>query len=332
MYQGFYGLGELPFELTPNPKYLFLTRQHREALSNLQYGLFSAKAITVLIGEAGTGKTTLLHAALQSDPCRHVSCVYLNNPALTRAEFVHVLANRFELSPRAAESKAVMLPELERALRERRARGEITAFVIDEAQSLSGELLEEIRLLANIETETEKLLPLVLAGQTELTDRLNESGLRQLKQRVNLRCEIKPFSQEETAAYIVWRVRTAGGDAIRLFTRDAVRLIHEKSSGIARLINVICDNALVTGCALGRQPIDRAIVAEVARDFDLDRQEPSDGGGSTRVDGAQQSDAMFVDVAADERASAGPDLPASADRDLFAAPVRTSRFSMFRGR
>ena len=102
MYQGFYGLRELPFELTPNPKYLFLTRQHREALSNLQYGLFAAKAITVLIGEAGTGKTTLLHAALESEPCRHVSCVYLNNPALTRAEFVHVLADRFELSPRAA--------------------------------------------------------------------------------------------------------------------------------------------------------------------------------------------------------------------------------------
>src|SRR6202035_5370095 len=143
MYQHFYGLRELPFELTPNPKYLFLTPQHREALSNLQYGLSSAKAIAVLIGEAGTGKPTLLQAALESEACSYVSCVYLNNPVLTRQEFVEILSARFHLSPRAGESKAVLLEELERVLRERRAWGQITALVIDEAQRLSGELLEE---------------------------------------------------------------------------------------------------------------------------------------------------------------------------------------------
>src|SRR3954470_5621001 len=199
MYQQFYGLRELPFELTPNPKYLYLPRQHREALSTLVYGLSTAKGVTALVGEAGTGKTTLLHAALQAEQCRHVTCVYLMNPTLTRNEFVEMLASQFSLSPQAARSKATFLRELDAVLRERRARGQMTALLIDEAQSLSSELLEEIRLLANTETATEKLLSLVLAGQPELRDRLNETELRQLKQRVTLRCEIVPFTLQETA-------------------------------------------------------------------------------------------------------------------------------------
>lgn len=269
MYQTFYGLRELPFELTPNPRFLFLPPQHQEALSNLQYGLSTAKGITALIGEAGTGKTTLLHAAFESPSCKDVTCVYLNNPALTRAEFVETLSQRFGLGEHAAESKAALLTELERVLRERRERGEVTALVIDEAQSLSIELLEEVRLLANVETHTEKLLPLVLAGQPELRERLNEPNLRQLKQRITLRCEIAPFSLLETAAYITTRVRVAGGDAARLFTRDAVILIHERSRGIPRTVSVICDNALVTGFGLGRRPVDREMVLEVVRDFDF---------------------------------------------------------------
>src|SRR4029453_15400504 len=127
MYLQFYGLTDLPFEIAPNPGYLFLTRQHREALSNLQYGLFSAKALTVLVGEAGTGKTTLLRAALESERCACVRCVYLNNPALTGAEFFTMLAKRFDLSTEASQSKTVLLEELERVLRQRRDAGEITA-------------------------------------------------------------------------------------------------------------------------------------------------------------------------------------------------------------
>ncbi|MEO6238915.1 MAG: AAA family ATPase [Vicinamibacterales bacterium] len=269
MYQQFYGLRELPFELTPNPKYLFMARQHREALSTLIYGLSSAKGVTALIGEAGTGKTTLLHAALQSEECRHVTCVYLVNPTLTRAEFVELLSVQFKLSAHAARSKAALLTELDVVLRERRARGQLTALLVDEAQSLSGEILEEIRLLANTETSTEKLLSLVLAGQPELRDRLNENELRQLKQRVTLRCEILPFSLQDTAAYIAARIRTAGGEAAKVFTREAVTLIHERSGGIPRTISVMCDNALLTGFGLGRQPVDYGMVLEVARDFDL---------------------------------------------------------------
>ncbi|HJZ75896.1 MAG TPA: AAA family ATPase [Vicinamibacterales bacterium] len=269
MYHEFYGLRELPFELTPNTSYLFLTALQREALSTLQYGLSAAKPLTLLVGDAGTGKTTLIRAALESDRCRGVRCVYLNNPVLTTDDFVRTLAIRFELTSAAAQSKSVLLEELEQQLRERRARGQITALVVDEAQSLTSGLLEEVRLLANIETEREKLLPLVLAGQPELAVKLEESGLRQLKQRVTLRCELRPFDLADTAAYISSRITTAGGVPARLFTRDAVTLVHEYSNGIARTINVICDNALVTGMALGRQPADGRIVVEVCRDLAL---------------------------------------------------------------
>lgn len=267
MYQAYYGLRELPFELTPNTRYLYLTPKHREALSNLEYGLSSAKSLTVMIGEAGTGKTTLLRAALESERCSNVRCVYLSNPALTRADFVRMLAARFELGDEAAESKAVLLTRLEVVLRERRAKGEITALVVDEAQALSSELLEEVRLLANIETTDQKLLPLVLAGQPELSGRLEEPGLRQLKQRVALRCEIAPFDLPETAAYVATRIRGAGGVPAKLFTRESVAAIHEYSRGIPRTISVICDNSLVTGMALDRHPVDRSIVLEVCRDF-----------------------------------------------------------------
>jgi general secretion pathway protein A len=269
MYQRFFGLRELPFELTSNPKYLFFSPQHREALANLEYGLSAAKAITVVIGEAGTGKTTLLRAALESDRCRRVKAIVLDNPTLTRDEFVQILAARFQLPAAAAASKAALLDALELELRARRAREEITALIVDEAQSLSAELLEEVRLLANIETPSAKLLPLVLAGQPELAARLNEPSLRQLKQRVALRCEVSALDLPDTAAYIVSRIRTAGGNTTKLFTREAVTLIHECSHGIPRVINVMCDNALISGFALKRQPVDRDIVAEVCRDFDL---------------------------------------------------------------
>jgi general secretion pathway protein A len=286
MYARFYGLRELPFELAPNPDFLFFSPRHAEALSNLQYGLFSAKSVTLLTGEAGTGKTTLLRAALQSERCRSVKCVYLNNPALTREEFVETLARRFDLSSRASTSKATLLAELEPVLRERRAAGEINALVIDEAQSLSLELMEEVRLLANIETTTEKLLPLVLAGQPELAVRLNDPALRQLKQRVALRCELLPLDLNETAAYVATRIRFAGGEAMRLFTREAVTLIHEYSGGIPRTISVICDNALVSGMAVGRQPVDRALVLEVVRDFDLQHAEHRVGSAGEKSGGA----------------------------------------------
>ena len=269
MYESFYGLSELPFELTANAKFLYLSPAQREALSTIQYGLSSAKAMTLVIGEVGTGKTTLIQAALESERCRAIQCVYLNNPTLRVDDFVRVLAHKFELGRDAGESKALLLEQLEALVRERRSAGVVTALVVDEAQSLSFEILEEIRLLANIETPQVKLLPVVLCGQPELASRLEDRNLRQLKQRVGLRAVLQPFDLEETGAYIATRVVTAGGVPGRMFSLEAVALIHELSGGIARTINVICDNALLTGMALGRQLIDRATVIEVAQDLQL---------------------------------------------------------------
>jgi general secretion pathway protein A len=268
MYEQFFGLRERPFDLTPNPRFLVLTESHREALANLEYGISSRKGITLVVGEAGSGKTTMIRAAVEKLPAR-VHCVHLHNPTLTRTEFVEMLASRFGLSDEASQSKAAMLIELEALLRARRAGGETTVLVVDEAQSLPAELLEEIRLLANIETNDEKLLSLIIAGQPELAERLNDQSLRQLKQRIALRCELQPLSPQETAAYIGGRIRAAGGSGAKVFTREAVALIYERSSGIPRTISVIADNALVGGLAAGQRPVSSDLVREICRDFDL---------------------------------------------------------------
>jgi general secretion pathway protein A len=269
MYERFFGFREPAFELTSNPKFLFFSAQHREALSNLEYGLSAAKPVTLLIGDAGTGKSTLLRAALDSDVCRNVSCVFIDNPTLTRAEFFETLASRFELPGAPEKSKATLLARLETLIRSRQARGAITGLVVDEAQALPDEILEEIRLLANMETPTGKLLPVVLAGQPELAVRLNDPRLRQLKQRIALRCELMPLDLADTAAYIASRIRTAGGDPENIFTREAVTLIYQYSRGLPRTISVMCDNALMSGFALDQRPVDGEIVREVCRDFDL---------------------------------------------------------------
>src|SRR5919202_3084909 len=245
MYQQFFGLTERPFDLTPNPRFLFLTDQHREALSHLEYGIAGRKGITVLTGEAGTGKTRIVHTALARQRKAQARTVYISNPLLTRAEFFEFLAWGFGLDRAAESSKTRFLIELTRQLAERQNAGLISALIIDEAQCLSYELLEEIRLLANIETPVDKLLPVVLVGQPELAERLNEPALRQLKQRVALRCVLPTLDATETAAYIANRIAVAGGDANRLFTTAAIETIFEYSRGIPRMISVICDNALI---------------------------------------------------------------------------------------
>ena len=268
MYESFYGLRERPFDLTPNPKYLVMTESHREALLNLEYGISSRKGITLLIGEAGSGKTTMIRAAIER-LAGMVHVVNLHNPTLSRAEFNQMLATHFGLSAEAAKSKAVMLTELEPLLRQRVAIGERTVLIVDEAQSLPPDLLEEIRLLANIETNEEKLLTVIIAGQPELAARLNERALRQFKQRVALRCELRALTSQETAAYVVGRIRASGGVAANVFTRQAVALMHERSGGIPRTISVIADNALLGGYAASQRPVGVDLVAEICRDFDI---------------------------------------------------------------
>jgi general secretion pathway protein A len=272
MYEKFFGLRERPFQLTPNPRYLFLNPSHREALATLRDGLSAPRGVTLLLGEAGTGKTTILMAALRAERNPAHRHVLVSNPVMARAEFFEFLAESFQL-PRVGESKARFLIDFQRDVSARSAQGGLTALVIDEAQSLPYALLEEIRLLANLETETTKLVNVVLVGQQELADRLNDPSLRQLKQRVGLRCSLEPLDLRETARYIAARLRVAGADAADVFTRDAVVAIHAASHGIPRTIGVICDNALLGGYAAQVKPVDRAVVEDVCRDFDL----PLDG-------------------------------------------------------
>jgi type II secretory pathway predicted ATPase ExeA len=319
MYTEFYGLRELPFELNPNPKYLLLTARHREALANLQYGISARKSLTLLLGEAGTGKTTLVHAALQAESCRSARILHLANPVLTRAEFIEFLARAFALPAEASQSKTLMLAGIERALLEQSGQGITTALVIDEAQSLPDELLEEVRLLANIETPSEKLLPLVLAGQPELAARLNEFSLRQLKQRVALRCTLEVLDLLETSAYINGRIRMAGGVASEIFTREAISKIYERSGGVPRTISVIADNAMVTGFAEGVKPIGPDIIRAVCDEFEL---RPGRGPARQGAEGAPG-----------RRGANAPPATATAPRGngngLFAAISRKRGFSFF---
>jgi type II secretory pathway predicted ATPase ExeA len=276
MYERYYGLQERPFELSPNPRFLFLSNKHREALTHLQYGLGGRSGLTVLTGDAGTGKSMLVRTALHSSTRSNASIVQLSNPTLTRAEFFEHLTDGFGFAQDIGLSKTRFLKALESAIAGRARENGVLALVVDEAQSLSYELLEEIRLLTNIEGAPGRSLAVVMVGQPELSARLNDPSLRQLKQRVSLRCELAPLEFRETAAYITERVRVAGGNAESLFTRDAVIAIHEHSKGIPRTISVICDNSLVSGLAADQKPVGRDVVLEVCRDFQF-------GSGSTAI-------------------------------------------------
>jgi type II secretory pathway predicted ATPase ExeA len=269
LYGAFYGLQEPPFALTSNPKFLFLTLRQREALSNLRYGLATHRGFTLIIGEAGTGKTTLLRTVLAEFDNTTNRYVLVGNPTLRRHEFYEYLARELGLSEEARVSKTRFLADLQMEVERRFAAGGLTGIIVDEAQSMPDELLEEIRLLGNIETITTKLLNIVLSGQPELADRLNRPSLRQLKQRVALRCELKALALDETAAYISGRLRLAGGSPAQVFTREAVIAIHEAARGIPRTINVVCDNTLLGGFAANVKPITLDIVQEVCHDFEL---------------------------------------------------------------
>lgn len=324
MYEQFFGFRERPFDLTPNPRYLVLTDSHREVLSTLEYGIGSRKGITLLVGEAGSGKTTLIRAAMQRQPVR-VHCVNLSNPTLSREEFIEVLATRFGLSERAATSKAVLLTELEVLLNRRRDAGETSVLIVDEAQSLPLELLEEIRLLANIETDAEKLLSVIIAGQPELADRLNQTELRQFKQRVALRCQLRPLNAEETAGYVAGRISAAGGIGAQVFTREAVALIHERSHGIPRTISVIADNALLGGFAGGQRPVTSQIVREVCRDFDLDA---TPAPVAAAVEPRTAGDGRLLSMTP----SVEPEKPKPAEEPKPAPPVKQDELRTFSAR
>jgi len=268
MYAEFYGLRELPFALTPDPRYIYFTPSHTEVMANLHYGVESGKGLIVVTGEVGTGKTTILRWMMQRLD-RTVMVAYIFNPRLSVPEFYQHLAALFDIQN--WETKSDLLIELGKVLESRHSRGLRTVLIIDEAHGLSPYVLEEVRLLGNFESDTAKQLQIVLTGQPELRNVLNYPDLRQLKQRVALRCDIKALPNvEETARYISSRLAVAGAArAADIFSPGAIDYIFRCSEGIPRNINNLCDNALLNGFAASEPIISRAIIEDVAATFDL---------------------------------------------------------------
>lgn len=267
MYAEFYGLKELPFALTPDPRFIYFTPSHTEVMANLHYGIESGKGLIVVTGEVGTGKTTILRWMMQRLD-RTVLVAYIFNPRLSVTEFYQHLASLLDVQK--WETKPELLVSLGQALDSRHSRGLRTVLIIDEAQGLSPAVLEEIRLLSNFESDTAKQLQIVLTGQPELRNVLNYPDLRQLKQRVSLRCVIKALpSVEETDRYITSRLLASGAERTEIFTSEAVDYIYRCTEGIPRNINNICDNALLAGYAAGELTIGRSIIEEVAESFDM---------------------------------------------------------------
>ena len=265
MYTAYFGLREPPFALTPDPRYLYMSERHREGLAHLLYGIQQPSGFVQLTGEVGTGKTTLCRCLLEQLPPR-VDVALALNPRLTVVEFLATLCDELHVAhPPEGTSVKALVDALHGYLLDAHARGRRTVLIVDEAQNLSAEVLEQIRLLTNLETAAEKLLQIVLIGQPELLRLLEGSQLRQLAQRVTARYHLLPFSTTDTRAYIRHRLEVAGGDH-ELFTRAAMRGVRRLSGGIPRLINVICDRALLGAYAHDRRRIDAATVRQAGRE------------------------------------------------------------------
>jgi general secretion pathway protein A len=267
MYEKFYNVRTNPFALTPDPEYLFLSEEQREAMASLMYGVLARRGFSVLIGDAGTGKTTLLRALMRSIPESRAVFSVIVNPTLTASEFLRTCITGFGIA--VGESpKDVVLSHLRRFLVRLHEEKTVAVLVIDEAQRLSTELLEEVRLLTNFETDKDKLIQIILAGQDELAVMLDRYDLRQLKQRVSTRVHINPLTPQSVAAYIRYRWNRCSSEPLP-FDPAALVSIAEMSGGTPRLINSICENALLLGFAQGQRTIDAAVVTSVASDLRL---------------------------------------------------------------
>jgi len=278
MYQRFFGLRESPFNVNPDPRYLFMTRHIQEALAGLTYGIQNRKGFILLTGEVGTGKTTLLNRLLNWLRGQRVATAYIFNSRLEVNHLFDFIMADFEI-PNESREKSHILLRLNQWLLERYRAGETAVLIIDEAQNLSSEVLEEIRLLTNLETATEKLLQIVLAGQPELEEKLKLPQLRQVRQRITISCRTAPLSLEETFGYIAERLRTAGANGEPVFSKEAIETVHLYSRGIPRVVNLLCEHAMINAYVDSVRPVPAHLVEEVAREFKLDEIAPIAGAG-----------------------------------------------------
>ncbi len=268
MYKDFFGLRANPFNVNPDPRYLFLTRHTEEALACLTYGIQSRKGFVLLTGEVGTGKTTLINKLLEWLRLQQVATAFIFNSRLNTTQFLDYMMSDFGI-PCESKAKSQVLLHLYNWLLDRYRAGETAVLIVDEAQNLTDEVLEEIRMLTNLETFTEKLLQIILVGQPELEQKLKQPQLRQLRQRLTLRARTHPLSLEETKSYVQQRLRIAGSNGQPIFDPEALTAIHGYSTGIPRVINLLCEHCLVSAFVDQQKTIGPVVVDTVARDFDM---------------------------------------------------------------
>ncbi len=264
MYTSYYGFTTTPFDLTPNPDVVYMSESHKEALAVLRYGVVGKKGYLVLTGDVGTGKTTLLETLLASIDEKVHLCM-LSNPVLTRDEFFSLLARQFGLP--WDHNKAFFLLDFSEFLKKCHQDGERVLLIIDEAHALNVELLEEIRLLSNQDAGKQEALSIFLVGQPELNELMGSERLLPLRQRIGIRFNLQRFSREETKRYILYRLRQAGTRHLNIFTEGAISLIYQVSKGTPRLINIVCDHALLTGFAQGKPVIEKKIISECVKEL-----------------------------------------------------------------
>ncbi|GAM10599.1 general secretion pathway protein A [Geobacter sp. OR-1] len=269
MYESYFSLSSKPFELLPNPDFLFLSKSHKRALTYLDYGIQERVGFILLTGEVGSGKTTIIRDMLK----KHHEQVVISKVFNTRVnseQLIALINDDFGISI-ANKDKTVMLRDLNDFLVEQYAVGNFPVLIVDEAQNLTPKLLEEIRMLSNLETDSSKLLQIILVGQPELRDTISSPALRQLRQRISINCHLQPLSRTEMEQYIFHRLQVAGNRDAVSFSKAALDLIAANSQGIPRLINIICDFLLISAFAEGTRSIDEAMVKDVTGDLDFDR-------------------------------------------------------------
>jgi general secretion pathway protein A len=269
MYNAFFGFSQNPFNLSPDPLFLFRSAHHEEALANLIYGVQSRKGFIVLTGEVGTGKTTMLECLRDFLYGQQIAFASLFNSRLTTPQFFEMLSYDFDLRCNR-QSKTEVLLALNSLLLERASLGRATALIVDEAQNLDWDVLEEVRLLGNLENRRGKLLQIILAGQPELDHKLEAPEYRQLKQRIALRCSLRPFQPEETVAYVNSRMARAGLHGQTVIPEPLILRIHARAQGIPRLVNSICDNVLLTAFAMESKRATLEMLDEVTTDMRLE--------------------------------------------------------------
>ncbi len=265
MYKEFFGLKEMPFSIAPDPRFLYLSESHREALAHLQYGVNIEGGFVLLTGEVGTGKTTVCRCLLEQMP-ENTDIAFIYNPKLTVDELLASICDELGIQyPSGNKSIKVFIDSINSYLLDNFSRGRKTVLILEEAQNLSTEVLEEIRLLTNLETNRQKLLQIIMVGQPELKDILSKPELRQLSQRITARYHIEALTEKEVGYYIAYRLEVAGANSV-IFPDNLIKLIYKLSNGIPRLINLICDRAMLGAYTEGKKTVDRKILTKAARE------------------------------------------------------------------